>query len=94
MTRDSARIKVIVTPKSNRREVKAVGDDILVRVTAAPTEGKANQMCLALVADWLGVAKSHLTIVRGGRSREKIISIAGLDQEELDRRIRAAKRAS
>jgi len=82
-----ARIRVLVKPRSSRREVIADGNSLVVRVTAAPVEGKANEMCLALVADWLGVPKSSLTVLSGARGREKVIGVAGLDQAEVDRRL-------
>jgi len=85
----SARLKVTVIPKSSRREVNLSANGLQVRVTAAPTEGKANEMCLALVADWLGVAKSRLAILHGSHQREKVIVIDGIEQDELEGRIRA-----
>lgn len=83
-----ARIRVTVKPRSSRKEVRVESGGLVVRVTAAPVEGKANEMCLDLVADWLGVARSRLAVVSGGRSREKVIGIRGLDQVEVDRRLR------
>lgn len=85
----TAHIKVTVKPRSSRQQVEVVGDSVVVRVTAPPVQGKANEMCLTLIADWLGVPKSRLTIISGTWQREKIIGIAGLDQAELDRRLRA-----
>lgn len=92
MTRNAqtaARIRVIVKPRSSRQEVEVIGDALVVRVTAPPAEGKANEMCLALVSGWLGIPKSQLTILRGLRQREKIIGVAGLDQAQVDRRLLA-----
>ncbi len=80
----TAQLKVTVIPKSSRREVEAAGDHLVVRVTVPPEGGKANEMCLALVADWLGVAKSRLSLLRGAKSRHKVIVVAGLAQEDLD----------
>ena len=85
----TARIKITVKPKSSRREVKATGDGLLVAVTVPPAEGKANEMCLALVADWLGVPKSNLTLLSGIHHKEKIIGVAGVNQEEIDRKLQA-----
>lgn len=84
-----ARLKVTVTPKSSRREVKPAGDRLLVRVTVPPAEGQANEMCLELVADWLDLPKSRLVLLGGARQREKLIGVAGLSEAELARRLRA-----
>jgi len=78
-----ARLTVTVKTKAGRREVKAAGTDLIVSVTAPPAEGKANEMCIKLVADWLGVPKSSLNIVSGHHHKEKVIDIAGLSQVEL-----------
>jgi hypothetical protein len=94
-TREMARIRVTVRPASGRNEVQVGADGLVIRVTAPPVEGKANEMCLALLAEWLGIPKSRLTILSGARKKQKIMGIAGLDQAALDSRIRAgATRAS
>jgi hypothetical protein len=76
-------LKVYLQPKSSRNEI--VGpyqDGMKVRVTAAPIEGRANDALLRLLAKEFGVTPSSIEIVRGHRSREKIIRIvASLDQE-------------
>jgi uncharacterized protein len=78
-----ARLKVMVKPKSSRRAVTVENDTLLVWVNTPPVEGKANAQCLRLVAEWLGVAKSNLTILSGDRQRTKIIGIANLTQREV-----------
>lgn len=82
------RLAVRVQPRASRDEVCGWEDQVLkVRVTAPATEGAANEACLRVLADWLGVPKSHLTILRGARSRHKLIAVASLDEESLRRRL-------
>ena len=75
-------LKVYLQPRSSKNEI--VGpyrDGIKVRVTAAPVEGKANEALLRFLAKEFGVTPSSIEIVRGHRSREKIIRVAAsLDQ--------------
>jgi uncharacterized protein (TIGR00251 family) len=59
------------------------GDTLRLRVTAPPTEGKANAGVITLLAKTLGVSKSRLTIVRGHSSREKVVSIETLTEPEV-----------
>ncbi|MDR3053685.1 MAG: DUF167 domain-containing protein [Coriobacteriales bacterium] len=59
-------------------------DELKVRVTAAPADGKANAALIKLLAHELGVAKSAVTLVRGGSARHKLLSI------EVDRTVFAA----
>jgi len=58
-----------------------------VRVTAAPTEGQANAAVIALLAKTLGVSKSRLEIIRGYSSRDKVVSVDRLTEQEVQRKI-------
>jgi len=81
-------LKVYLQPRSSRNEI--VGpyrDGIKVRVTAAPVEGRANEVLLRFLAKEFGVTPSSIEIVKGHRSREKIIRIAGSLDQELKRRL-------
>jgi uncharacterized protein YggU (UPF0235/DUF167 family) len=50
---------------------------VQVRVRAVPDEGKANAAVQAVVARWLGVPSSTVTLARGHKSRVKTLEIAG-----------------
>jgi uncharacterized protein YggU (UPF0235/DUF167 family) len=54
---------------------------IKVYVTAAPTDGEANEAVIKVLGRKLGLAKSKVTIVRGYTSREKRVHVDGLDLE-------------
>jgi uncharacterized protein (TIGR00251 family) len=84
----STTIRIRLTPRSARDEVLGFEGDVLrARVTAPPVEGRANEALLGLLADALGVPKSALRIVRGQRSREKLVAIEGPDAAEVRRRL-------
>ena len=88
---DRCILKVRVQPKASRNQIDGFEDGTLrLRVTAPPTEGKANAGVIALMAKALGVSKSRLEIVRGHGSRDKVISIETLTEQEVHRRIEAA----
>jgi uncharacterized protein (TIGR00251 family) len=76
-------LKVYLQPKASKNEiVGSYRDGIKVRVTAAPVEGRANEALLRFLAKEFGMPPSSVEIVRGHRSREKLIRIsASLDQE-------------
>mgnify|MGYP002526062388 CR=1 FL=1 len=87
---DSCTLKVRVQPKASSNQVDGFEDGTLrLRVTAPPTEGKANAGVIALMAKTLGVSKSRLEIVRGHGSRDKVVSIDTLNEQEVHRRIEA-----
>jgi uncharacterized protein (TIGR00251 family) len=76
-------LKVYLQPKASKNEIAGpYRDGIKVRVTAAPVEGRANEVLLKFLAKEFGVTPSSVEIVKGLRSREKLIKIsASLDQE-------------
>jgi len=85
---ESCTIKIRVQPKSSRNQVDGFQDGALrVRVTAAPTEGQANAAVIAILAKTLGVSKSRLEIIRGYSSRDKVVSVDTLTEQEVRRKI-------
>ena len=68
-------IRVRVTPKASRNEVKQDGNMVRVYVTTVPEGGKATAEVQKLLSKALGIPKSRLTLVRGATSREKTFRI-------------------
>jgi uncharacterized protein (TIGR00251 family) len=82
---------VRVQPRARRDEIAGEREGrLLVRVTAAPVDGKANQAVRRLLAKRLGVAPGRVAVARGQAGRDKLIAVEGLDDAELLRRLRAA----
>jgi uncharacterized protein (TIGR00251 family) len=57
-------------------------EELQVRVTAAPTDGKANAEVIELLAKRLRLAKSSVRIVSGESSRRKRVALP-LDEEAV-----------
>ena len=77
-------LNVRLTPKSSRDEIAGVedyaGEMVLkARVRAVPEGGRANAALEILIARWLGLPLSGVSIVRGGKSRLKEVVIEGVD---------------
>jgi uncharacterized protein (TIGR00251 family) len=77
-------LKVRLSPKSSRDEIAGVedyaGEQVLkARVRAVPEGGHANAALETLIARWLGLPPSRVSIVRGGKSRLKEVAIDGDD---------------
>ena len=75
-------LRVRVTPESSRQAIDGVHDTaegpaLKAYVRAVPEDGAANRALEALVADWLGVPRSSVTVSGGARSRVKSVTIAG-----------------
>lgn len=78
-----ARIAVRVQPKARRPGVTVSEDGtVAVRVSAAPERGRANAAVLEALAQALGVPPSAVEVVQGHTSRNKIVVVYGLTQEE------------
>lgn len=78
------RLTVRVTPKSSRDEIVGwVGDELRIKVSAAPEDGKANAAVERLVAAACGLARSRVSVVRGHKARVKQLEIEGVTVEEL-----------
>ncbi len=76
-------------PGASREEVVGFrGGALVVRVTAPPVDGKANEALRKLIAKRAGVAKSQVTIARGARSRDKLVRVEGVSESELRRALR------
>ena len=75
-------LRVRLTPKASTDRIETVeqtpdGTALKARVRAVPEDGKANDALIALVADWLDLAKSRVTLASGATSRLKTLVIAG-----------------
>ena len=69
-------IRVKVTPKSAKPGVAGCKNGILeVRVSSPPVRGEANRELLGILSDHLGIGRSRIKIVSGGRSRFKKVLI-------------------
>lgn len=86
-------LPVRLTPKSSRDEIvgiEAFGEEpvLKARVRAAPEAGRANDALERLIAHWLKVPPSTVSVAQGGKSRLKQVLIEG-DAGLLSRLIEA-----
>lgn len=80
----SAQIAVRLTPRGHRDELIGVEDGVLhARVSAPPVDGKANAALRKLLAKRLGIGPSKVTVVRGQKSRDKLVEVEGMDEATL-----------
>ncbi|MCP5158523.1 MAG: DUF167 domain-containing protein [Gammaproteobacteria bacterium] len=70
-------LRVRVQPRASCNAWAGLQDDhFRVRITAPPVDGQANLHLQAFLAELFGVAKSRVTLLTGGTSREKRWCIA------------------
>jgi len=83
-----ATIRVHVVP--NAKIDKVVGEHagaIKIRLRAPAVAGKANAALVDFLAKRLKVPKLTIVLLRGHKSRDKLVRIDGLSEEELRRRL-------
>jgi uncharacterized protein YggU (UPF0235/DUF167 family) len=91
MPAPSSLLSVRLTPRAARERLAAGPDGgYVAHVTAPPVDGAANDALRRLVAKAAGVAPSRVTVVRGQRSRQKVVRVDGLAEAELRARIGAS----
>jgi uncharacterized protein (TIGR00251 family) len=76
-------IDVRVQPRAKRQAHVWEGETLKVWLTAAPTDGQANEALVAYLANQLGVAKSKVSIISGHKHRNKRVEVEGLALEEV-----------
>jgi len=78
-------MKVKVLPRSSKNQILGEeGGALKIKLTASPVEGKANEALKAFLAKSLGLAKSHVDIISGKKSKMKSVRIQGLSMEEVE----------
>jgi uncharacterized protein (TIGR00251 family) len=77
-------LRIRLQPRARRDEIAGERDGaLLIRVTAPPVDGKANDALCRLVAKHAGVAPSRVTIVRGHTTRDKVLRVEGVETAQL-----------
>jgi hypothetical protein len=80
---------VKVQPRARKNAITGVvGDALKLALTAPPVDGRANEACIEFFANLLDLPRSSVTIASGETSRNKVIRVAGLSADEVQRRLR------
>lgn len=91
MSRSVTRLRLRVSPGARRSAIVGRhGDAWKVRVAAAPEGGRANDAVVRLLSETLALPRPRIKLVSGLAARDKIVELAGIDPEEIDRRLASA----
>ena len=81
---DAAELRVRVQPRAGANAIDGVrGGALVVRVTAPPADGRANDAVRKLIARRLRVGVTRVEIVRGASARDKLLRVHGLSEDRL-----------
>jgi uncharacterized protein (TIGR00251 family) len=82
------RFAVRARPRASRDDITGVLDGrLVVRVTAPPVDSAANDAIVRVIAAWLDVPRSRVTIARGGSGRNKVIEVQGATEATIRRAV-------
>jgi uncharacterized protein (TIGR00251 family) len=83
-----ADLAIRVQPRAKRTEVAGErGQAIVIRVSAPPLDGRANEAVCKLLAQRLGVPTRAVRVVRGEKARDKVVRVDGIDGEAARREL-------
>jgi uncharacterized protein (TIGR00251 family) len=87
-------IRVHLKPGAKKTFVSEIEEEYVgISISAPPVEGQANTALVNFMADILKCPKRNIELVRGSKSREKVLEVTSseLDSEIILERIKAAQ---
>lgn len=83
-TEDGIILPVRIQPRASKDEIIGEYNGALkIKLTSPPVEGEANRRCIEFLSKRLKIAKSHLEIIKGEKSKDKLIKIIGLGKADV-----------
>jgi uncharacterized protein (TIGR00251 family) len=77
-----------IIPNAPRNEIVGrLGEAIKLKIHAPPLEGRANDELCDFLAERLGLPRRAITLLRGDTSRQKIVSVDGLNLADVHSRL-------
>ena len=72
-----------ISPNSSKNEFIIKGEEIKVKITAQPIEGKANKALIEFLSKNFKVPKTYIEIIKGENSKEKTVLIKNIDEQKI-----------
>ena len=88
-------LSVKLQPRASKNEIGApLGDELKIKVTAPPVDAAANEALVKLLAGQLDCARSRVELIRGHKSRHKVVKLHGFAPEEVLKKLLAGAASS
>jgi uncharacterized protein (TIGR00251 family) len=82
-------LELKIIPNAPRNEIVGwLGAALKIKVHAPALEGRANAELLDFLAEKIGVSRRDIGLLRGGKSRQKVVRISGLDAAAVEARLK------
>ena len=77
-------LRLLAQPRASSNALAGLqGDQLKLRLTTPPVDGKANKAVIAFLAKICHLPKSAFTLKSGHQSRSKTLLISGIEQQIL-----------
>lgn len=73
-----------ISPNSKNNEIIKNENEVKIKITAQPIDGKANKCLTEFLSKTFKIPKTSIKIVRGETSKEKTILFVTSDKEKID----------
>jgi uncharacterized protein len=85
---DGVLLSVKLQPRASADEIGTpLGDELKIKVTAPPVDAAANIALIDLLAEKLDCSRNRIELVRGHKSRHKIVRLHGFTVEEVFKKL-------
>ena len=80
---DGTLLSVKLQPRAAANEIgEPLGDELRIKVTAPPVDAAANEALIEMLAEKLDCARNRIELIRGHKSRHKVLKLHGFTPEE------------
>lgn len=77
-------LRLLVQPRASSNALAGLqGDQLKLRLTTPPVDGKANKAMIAFLAKICHLPKSAFSLKSGHQSRSKTLLVSGIEQQAL-----------
>ena len=81
---DGVLLSIKLQPRASKNEIgEPLGDELKIKVTAPPVDAAANEALIKLLAEKLDCPRGRVELVRGHKSRHKVVKLHGFAPEEV-----------
>ncbi len=79
---DGILVNLKIVPNSKKNEIIVDNETIKVKVTAQPIDNKANKALVEYLSKFLKIPKTHIEIVKGETSKDKVVLFSTGDSKK------------
>lgn len=79
------KIHLKISPNASKNEIIKTDEEIKIKLTAQPIDGKANKALTEFLSKEFKIPKTNIEIVKGQTNKEKTLLVKNLDEEKYQK---------